>query len=465
MFVRTTSLDRLFAPLSVVAERGLDLTLSLRAAGGSRLGRLAQTINQLFGRFHRSIVRIAATSVHLSEVAPHLARLADGLQRRAQVQRESADAIADAGRELAHTVRAIAAGAHEADQFGAQVQQATRDADEASARSARQILEVGDSVGTLARELDALRESCASIEQTLQLIGNIAARTRILSLNAAIEAARAGEAGMGFAVVADEVRTLADQTSTATQGVASVLQRIHGQAEGAHAAMHAVAHDVQGSVEATALARERLQAATSHIDILIRHVHAIAEAGAAQSSQVAAVAEGIEAVAASTLQQLDDAHGLAVSANQVRGQTESLLMEVGTFRFSGHATIRQRVEAAIGAWRLQGLDPARLEAGLAALCAESEAFELLYVTDLRGRQLTANIGRERRDESARGRDWSNRPWFREALARDGAYISDIYRSLATDDFCFTVSLPLRDVQGRTIGVLGADARFDHLVRA
>lgn len=87
MFVRTTSLDRLFAPLSVVAERGLDLTLSLRAAGGSRLGRLAQTINQLFGRFHRSIVRIAATSVHLSEVAPHLARLADGLQRRAQIGR------------------------------------------------------------------------------------------------------------------------------------------------------------------------------------------------------------------------------------------------------------------------------------------------------------------------------------------------------------------------------------------
>jgi len=90
---------------------------------------------------------------------------------------------------------------------------------------------------------------------------------------------------------------------------------------------------------------------------------------------------------------------------------------------------------------------------------------LLYVTDLRGRQLTANIGRSQRDESARGRDWSSRPWFREALARDGAYISDIYRSLATDDFCFTVSLPLRDVQGRTIGVLGADARFDHLVRA
>ncbi|WP_341676734.1 methyl-accepting chemotaxis protein [Niveibacterium sp. SC-1] len=384
--------------------------------------------------------------------------------RGAQRQRESADSIAAAARELSHTVRSIAEGAHEADKFGVQVLQATGDADAASARSAGQILQVGDSVGTLARELEALRESCASIEATLELIGNIAARTRILSLNAAIEASRAGEAGLGFAVVADEVRTLADQTSAATQGVATVLQRIQGQAEGAHAAMRAVAQDVQGSVDATSLARERLQAAARHIDTLIGSVHTIAEAGAQQHAQVVAVAQGIETVAAGTRQQLDDAHGLAASANQARAQTESLLMEVGTFRFGGHATIRQRVEAAVGAWRLQTLDAERLEAELGTLCAESEAFELLYVTDLRGRQITANIGRARCDESARGRDWSTRPWFREALTRDVAYISDIYRSLATDDFCFTVSVPLRDAQGRAIGVLGADARFDHLVR-
>jgi methyl-accepting chemotaxis protein len=69
------------------------------------------------------------------------------------------------------------------------------------------------------------------------VIGEIADRTGMLSLNAAIEAAHAGAAGRGFAVVADEVRKLADRTSRQTQEIGDLLEAIRKDLDPAREAM------------------------------------------------------------------------------------------------------------------------------------------------------------------------------------------------------------------------------------
>jgi len=91
----------------------------------------------------------------------------------------------------------------------------------------------------LADEMTRVQTDARAIGAIVDLIGTIAARTRLLALNAAIEAARVGDAGRGFAVVADEVKSLATQTARATDQIA---EQIAGMQSGTEAACTGLLH-------------------------------------------------------------------------------------------------------------------------------------------------------------------------------------------------------------------------------
>ncbi len=88
-----------------------------------------------------------------------------------------------------------------------------------------------------AERLESLMGHILQVNEVSMVIGEIADRTGMLSLNAAIEAAHAGAAGRGFAVVAEEVRKLADRTSRQTQEIAALLEAIRKDLDPAREAM------------------------------------------------------------------------------------------------------------------------------------------------------------------------------------------------------------------------------------
>jgi len=81
-----------------------------------------------------------------------------------------------------------------------------------------------------AGKIMALGEKSQKIGKVLGIINDIAAETKMLSLNAAIEASRAGEAGKGFSVVAGEIRKLAENVVKSTGSIEEMLKEIQGAA-------------------------------------------------------------------------------------------------------------------------------------------------------------------------------------------------------------------------------------------
>ena len=113
--------------------------------------------------------------------------------------------------------------------IGAQVRDASKLADEASAAAREASLNV-----------ERLRESSAAIGNVVNLIASIAKQTTLLALNSTIEAARAGAAGKGFAVVASEVKALAVQTQSATEEIKKKIDALQQDAATSFDAVHRI---------------------------------------------------------------------------------------------------------------------------------------------------------------------------------------------------------------------------------
>ena len=284
---------------------------------------------------------------------------------------------------------------------------------------------------SLSNELEAaVRELGTTSKQmaaALLTVRRIADHTRILSVNASIEAARAGVMGRAFGVVVDEVHKLADTTGTTTTEIESEVDRM----------------------------KDRVQ-----------RVSSLAGSADSGTHTIGAVTQGLGAMAASANRQLDSAHSIHEMGGRVESLAESLLLAVGQFRFEAHARATQALTRLLpGLAKASGKQPL-VEAALSDWLAQHGYFELAYATDVQGRQTTCNLAWDGQtvstDSRGLGSNWSQRSWFTQALSSGQAIASDLYRSAATRDFCFTVSAPLLDGSGRACGVVAADVNFHRM---
>ncbi|AVQ11334.1 Chemotaxis protein [Leptospira santarosai] len=104
---------------------------------------------------------------------------------------------------------------------------------------------VKKSVEKTSEFLKNISNSFQRVDEINRILGEIANKTNLLSLNASIEAARAGVAGRGFAVVAQEVSKLAEFTATNAKMISKVVQESLEFIEEANVASRDTGHSTE----------------------------------------------------------------------------------------------------------------------------------------------------------------------------------------------------------------------------
>jgi methyl-accepting chemotaxis protein len=181
---------------------------------------LGAMIRQLERAAHSVAGGAEATAATLSTIRQRT----DALTGRTSAAQNTATTFSQAADKFTHSAQGI----------GAQVRDAGKLADQASA-AAREA----------SANVDRLRESSAAIGNVVNLIAQIARQTTLLALNSTIEAARAGEAGRGFAVVATEVKALAVQTQNATEEISKKIDALQRDAAGSVDAVHRISQAIE----------------------------------------------------------------------------------------------------------------------------------------------------------------------------------------------------------------------------
>ena len=191
-----------------------------------------------------------------------------------------------------------------------------------------------------------LAENAKKVEQIIQLVGNIAAQTSLLALNASIEAARAGDHGKGFAVVAEEVRLLADESASAVQGISELIRNIQQDVQ-------SVVTKISDQVKIANKEAEKGKETNVIIEEMTKTVHEVAEAvqeitslvdqqmkrvedTSMLSQEVAAIAEetsaGAGEVSAATVEQTDVMENVEKLAMDLQKQADQLKQTITRFK-------------------------------------------------------------------------------------------------------------------------------------
>ena len=308
-------LVRDFAPLSRLMERlvsfsgeSWDLSAEFKSEGATELRGLQAAFNSFVMRLRGLIERMKSTDRELSSTGERLVAsvaavrkaLDEATEDLQELRRLAVEEEGTAVERASGTVRAAAADAAAlAKEIGEQAEIADAASRRVTGMSAAMgaadaaVASIGGAVADLVVSARRGRETLTEVDREVarvaamsdrlaeasHVIGDIAARTNLLAMNAAIEAAHAGASGRGFAVVADEVRKLAESAG-------EEARRIDGE-------LSAIRDSVARVVSQTGVAGKAFDEVQATVDRADADSGKAAEAVSQQSEAARAVVEAL----------------------------------------------------------------------------------------------------------------------------------------------------------------------------
>ncbi len=315
---------------------------------------MRKTLSGLLQKINSMTEQLAASSEELTASAHQSAQaseqVANSVTTSASAVVEQQQNVSDAMQAIDHAATLIKNLNAAADLVKTEVEGAAEHAAAGTAAievAVEKILSVEKIVNNSADTVNKLGQRSKEIGSIVEAIASIADQTNLLALNAAIEAARAGEHGRGFAVVADEVRKLAEESQSAAQKIATLINDIQNDTNNAVSSMHdgsiAVREGTQ-SVEQLRTSFENIQNASNgvtqksqdmanDIRLVSNNTALVKERSMKISDNSNMVSREMESVSAASEQQSASAGEIASASDALANIAQDLQTSLQQFKF------------------------------------------------------------------------------------------------------------------------------------
>jgi methyl-accepting chemotaxis protein len=358
------SVGRPLAQLRTLMNEGEKGNLTVRSSIRQKdeIGQVADSFNRmmeeitgLVRKTNQSAVDVLATASSLTdasrktagaarEIALATEEIATGATNLAVESERGSDLTSQIGEQVLSVIQSNG----EMGQAAGEVEAAGRKGSDYMGSLIQKTGQTEEMTRSMVDKVDKLKESTRSIRKILDVLGNMAKQTNILSLNATIEAARAGTAGKGFMVVADEIRKLADGSRQSIGVVGQIVETIQREIDEtvsvlseaypifqeqiesvreANEIFMTVQHNMSGfagKLESATDSVRQLEEAQSTLSMAMTNVSAVAQEASATSEQVASLSN----------EQMGVSDGLVQLSNQLEMVSTQLRESLSRFTVS-----------------------------------------------------------------------------------------------------------------------------------
>lgn len=311
--------NALTEPISNVSSVALsiakgDFTQKVEVTSDDALGELSRSFNQMIEKLREILKETSSITKLVSETSRDIFMNNEHLRDLMEQVSQSSNELASGAGQISEEVASVSQATKDIEIKVTGYVNSTREMDRHSGNMIALISRGQNAVeqqsegmqrnveatSQVSKTIHLLAEKAAGISKVTRVISEIAGQTNLLSLNASIEAARAGEHGRGFAVVAQEVRKLAEESSSLTKEVFSLVTSIE---KGVQEAMHHIQINeevVQKQTELIGATEAIFSEIVSSVEFISKQISKFAEESEVMSNNSKFISSTMENISAIT---------------------------------------------------------------------------------------------------------------------------------------------------------------------